>query len=168
MRTQVIPAQITTVEDRIAGNFSLSQIIILLSPVLFATLLYAFLPPQMVFAWYKLGLILIFVVLSVTLAIMVRGKIILNWLLILIRFNLRPKFYVFNKNATYAREVYKPEQEKTIKQKKTLIVTTKRIDSLSVKEILKLNNFLSSQDFSLTYRPSRKGGLNVALEKVSK
>ncbi len=37
----------STVEDKIAGNFSLTQIIILLTPVLFTTLVYTFLPPTM-------------------------------------------------------------------------------------------------------------------------
>jgi len=167
MRTRVIPAQITTVEDRIAGNFSLTQIIILLTPVLFATLVYSLLPPTMMFVWYKLGIILAFVVLAITLAIRVKGKIILSWLFILARYNLRPKFYVFNKNNSFSRVVYKPVKKEAVK-KKHLEVKEKIIEEPTVKDILRLKHFLNSEDFNLTYRANRKGGLNVAFEKVSK
>jgi hypothetical protein len=37
MRTTVIPAQITTVEDRIAANLNLTQIILLLASLFVAT-----------------------------------------------------------------------------------------------------------------------------------
>lgn len=167
MRTQVIPAQITTVEDRIAGNFSLTQIIILLTPVLFATLAYALLPPSMMFIWYKLGLILAFVVLAVTLAIRVKGKIILNWLFILARYNLRPKYYVFNKNSVFSRAVYKAVENHKV-EKKEIQVKEKVTEEPTVKDILRLKHFLNSEDFDLIYRTNRKGGLNVAFEKVSK
>ena len=76
MRSQVIPAQITTVEDKIAGDFSLTQIMLLLSPVLIATFIYAFLPPTMMLVWYKLALALFFVVVCLTLTKQVKGKII--------------------------------------------------------------------------------------------
>jgi hypothetical protein len=39
MRTRVIPAQITTVEDRIAGNLNLTQILLLMIPVILGTYL---------------------------------------------------------------------------------------------------------------------------------
>ena len=41
MRTTVIPAQITTVEDKIAGSLNLTQILILMIPVFWATIVYA-------------------------------------------------------------------------------------------------------------------------------
>ncbi len=167
MRTRVIPAQITTVEDRIAGNFSLTQIIILLTPVLFATLIYALVPPVMLFVWYKLGLVLAFVVLAITLAIRVKGKRPLNWLFILARYNLRPKFYVFNKNNSFSRVVYKPFEKQAV-EKKHLEIKEKVVEEPTVKDILRPKHFLNSEDFNLTYRANRKGGLNVAFEKVSK
>ena len=46
MRSTVIPAQITTVEDKIAGNFNLVQILLMMAPVLIATLLYTIIPTQ--------------------------------------------------------------------------------------------------------------------------
>ncbi len=59
MKTQVIPAQITTIEDKIAGNFSLTQILLLMFPVFWAAAVYTLLSPSLQLAWYKLPVILI-------------------------------------------------------------------------------------------------------------
>lgn len=168
MRTQVIPAQITTVEDRIAGNLSLTQIIILLSPVLLTTLTYALLPPSMMFVWYKLGLTILFVIVCITLAIRIKGKIVLNWLVILTRYNLRPKYYLFDKNEVFAREVYLPvnraEQTRSVKP----AVSENKIENPSIQEMLQFGYLLNKENFNLRFRTGKKGGLHVAFEKVSK
>lgn len=170
MRSQVIPAQITTVEDKIAGDLSLSQIMLLLSPVLIATFIYAFLPPTMMLVWYKLVLALFFTAFSLTLAVRVKGRIIASWLIVLIRYNTRPKYYVYNKNVVTHREIIKPElpimaevEEVAIKQASLACSNTPKI-----KDILQLNRILNTTDFNLIYRASKKGGLNVAFEKVSR
>ncbi len=168
MKTQVIPAQITTVEDRIAGNLSLTQIIILLSPVLLTTLTYALLPPSMMFVWYKLGLTTLFIIVSITLAIRVKGKIILSWIVVLTRYNLRPKHYIFNKNEVFAREVYLPldktEQAMIVKPS----AREKKIENPSVQDLLQFRYVLNRENFNLRFSTGKKGGLRVAFEKVSK
>ena len=92
MRTQVIPAQITTVEDRIAGNFSLTQILILLAPVFLATIVFVVLPPTLILTWFKVGLIIVFGIFSITLAIRIKGKLVIHWIVILLKYNVRPKY----------------------------------------------------------------------------
>lgn len=44
MRSTVIPAQVTTVEDTIAGNLTITQIMLLIAPVLLSTAIYAVVP----------------------------------------------------------------------------------------------------------------------------
>ncbi len=168
MRSQVIPAQITTVEDKIAGNFSLTQIMLLLMPVLIATFIYAFLPPTMTFVIYKLVLASFLAVLSITLAIRVKGRIIASWLVVLIRYNARPKYYIYNKNSATYREVIKPEvQTAIVEQEQDEKVSQKQINAPDIKDVLKLRHLLDTTDFNLTYRSGKKGGLNVAFEKIS-
>lgn len=168
MRSQVIPAQITTVEDKIAGNFSLTQIMLLLLPVLIASFIYAFLPPSMNFVIYKLILAGIFAVLSITLAIRIKGRIIASWLVVLLRYNSRPKYYVYNKNSVTHREVIKPEiQAIKVKSEVKEEEISKQINTPDIKDVLKLRHLLDTTDFNLTYRSGKKGGLNVAFEKVS-
>ena len=170
MRSQVIPAQITTVEDKIAGNLSLSQIMLLLSPVLIATFIYAFLPPTMMLVWYKLALALIFAVFCITLAIRVKGRIIASWLAVLLRYNARPKYYVYNKNAVIHREIIKPELPMVAELEKEVAenVNLTHNTSPKIKDILQLNHILDTTDFNFIYRAGKKGGLNVAFEKISR
>ena len=169
MRTRVIPAQITTVEDKIAGNFSLTQIIILLTPVLFTTLVYALMPPTMMFVWYKLTLTLVFMAICIVLSIRVKGKIIASWIVILARFNLRPKYYVFDKNEVFARRILKPKLEKVPESKVVDAVEDSEVYiAPSIKDLLQLNHLIQNKGFGLSYKTGKKGGLHVAFEKVAK
>lgn len=170
MRSQVIPAQITTVEDKIAGNFSLTQIMLLLLPVLITSFIYAFLPPNMSFVLYKLTLAMIFTILNVTLAIRVKGRIITSWLIVLFRYNLRPKYYVYNKNSVTHRKIIKPKLEKVLEEKDLDSVKERKekIKTTSLKELLQIDHILDTTDFNLIYRTGKKGELNVAFEKISK
>ncbi len=169
MRTRIIPAQITTVEDKIAGNFSLTQIIILLTPVLFTTLVYTFLPPTMMFVLYKLTLTAVYMTICTILAFRVRGKIIASWIIILTRFNLRPKYYVFNKNDIFLRKVSNVNVENITKANLVDVTEKKEVQTTpSIKDLLRLNHLIEEKDFNLSYRASKKGGLHVAFEKISK
>ncbi len=80
MRTTIIPAQITTVEDKIAGSLNLNQILILMIPVFWAAIVYAFLVPIMKLSTFKLGLILIVAFICLILAFRIKEKIIAEWL----------------------------------------------------------------------------------------
>ena len=53
MKVRSIPAQITTVEDKIAGNLNLTQILLLMIPVFWLMIVYTIFPPYMEFSVYK-------------------------------------------------------------------------------------------------------------------
>src|SRR3990167_7044697 len=112
MRSTVIPAQITTVEDRIAGNLNLTQMILLIIPVLWTMVVYILLFPTMQFATYKLPIIGLVTIFCLFLAIRVKGKVVIQWLIILLRYNLRPKYYLFDKNEAYLRDIDLPVFER--------------------------------------------------------
>lgn len=167
MRSQVIPAQITTVEDKIAGDFSLTQIMLLLLPVLLTSAIYALLPPNMTLVMYKLVLASVLAILCITLAVRVKGRLVASWLLVFARYNLRPKFYIYNKNTTLYREVIQPEVlvsavKETARQKKQV----GQINAPNIRDILQLNHILDTTDFNFIYKTGKKGGLNVAFEKI--
>src|SRR5581483_2108405 len=108
MKVRSIPAQITTVEDKIAGNLNLTQMILLVIPIFWIMIVYALIYPQMHFAWYKLPIILIIGLVCCVLALRIRGKVVLNWLVILLRYNSRPTFYLYDKNDSYMRTIDLP------------------------------------------------------------
>lgn len=105
MRTTVIPAQITTVEDKIAGNFNLTQILLLLASLFIAVFVYAVLPAKLQFSIYKIPLIIIEFLTCCTLASRVKGRVVLSWLFILAAYYFRPGFYVSDKNDNYLRDI---------------------------------------------------------------
>jgi len=170
MRTQVIPAQITTVEDRIAGNFSLTQILILLAPVFFATIVFVVLPPTMVLTWVKVGLIVAFGLISTTLAIRIKGMLAIHWIVVLLKYNIRPKYYVFNKNDTSYRDLLVPvlekQDSKEVKKEKSTAKEYK--PAITVPNLIQLEELINNKDFDVRFRTSKKGGLDVAFEKITK
>jgi len=104
MRTTIVPAQITTVEDRITGNLGFSQLMLLIVPVFIGSGLFVILPPFFSYAAYKIVLIVCLAVACGVLAIRIRGRILLLWLIVLLRYNTRPQYYVFDKNDAHLRE----------------------------------------------------------------
>jgi hypothetical protein len=74
MKITVVPAQVTTVEDKIMGSLSLSQLMILLLPVFIGAALFVILPPAMGSALYKYILIGILAVICMILSIRIKGK----------------------------------------------------------------------------------------------
>jgi hypothetical protein len=172
MKNRVIPAQITTVEDKIVGNLNLMQMVILMTPVFFTTLIYAMLPPSMSFVAYKLTLSAICFMICLVLSLRIKGRVVINWLSILLRYNLRAKYYIYDKNEAYLRDLYIPTLEIEKAVKKAPVKTKKTTPTTPIKEHIKnlvaLENIVGSQDVEFRYRMDRKGGLNVAFEQIKK
>ena len=172
MRTRVIPAQITTVEDKIVGSLNLMQIMMLMAPVFFMTLIYAIFPPSMSFVAYKLTLSAIFFVICITLSLRIKGKIVIHWLSILIRYNLRAKYYIYNKNESYLRTLCLPTFDKAPVAEKKLVKAKarKKIKPAiyRIKNLVSLENMIGNDEVNFRYKIGKKGGLNVAFEQIKK
>jgi hypothetical protein len=170
MRTTVIPAQITTVEDKIAGNLNFTQISILIIPVFWTMLVYEIFPPYSFFVIYKLPLILIVLAICVILSLRIKGKVVLNWLIVLIKYSLRPKYYLFNKNDTYLRTLDLPHfPKRTYKLPKFAqfkIKTNFNASSIKAIGLIKLKSFIKNPKYTLSLKPNKKGGLYVGLEQI--
>lgn len=97
---------------------------------------------------------------------------VVDWLAILMRYNLRAKYYVYNKNETHLRVLYLPsfEEEKVAEQKQVKIIARKKVSSqvYQVKNLVSWENLIGSKDMDFRYKVSRKGGLNVAFEQIKK
>lgn len=172
MRTTVIPAQITTVEDKIAGSLNLTQILLLMAPVIWTTIVYAVFFPTMKLAWYKFPVVLIVLFICLILSMRIKGKVVLNWLLVVLRFNLRPKYYLFNKNDVYQRTidlpVFEKKQRKIFKKAVAQKEVKTAIPAFGVRELIQLENLITRKNISLNFKASKKGGFNVAFEQIDK
>ncbi|MBW7956055.1 hypothetical protein H3C66_04965 [Patescibacteria group bacterium] len=126
MRTTVIPAQVTTVEDTIAGSLTLTQIILLILPVLLSTATYALLPQSMTLTTYKTTLIVILFVSFMVLALRIKGRLVVSWITLLSSYVFRPHTFVFDKSTSFCREVYVPVADKISTKTKAIQKTVSK------------------------------------------
>ena len=162
MRSTVVPAQITTVEDKIAGNLGVSQLLLLAAPIFGGSALFVVFPPFFGYAVYKVVLIVCLASICSVLAIRVKGTIILRWVMILAGYMLRPRFYVFNKNDDYLREEPAPEspaEEQTTGNEAAPRRTP--FPRLDPAELVKVQDFIANPQAQLQFKANRKGGLSV-------
>jgi len=166
MKVTVVPAQVTTVEDRITGNLSVSQIALFSIPVFGGSLLYAVLPPSMEFSLYKVIFVAIIALIAGILAIRIKGKIILMWAIIILRYRLRPKLYLFTKNTATSRKDYPEPKVQPEENLKTRMIQTVDLPRLGIQE--KAFVFASFDDpiGRLRFETTKKGGLNVRITEV--
>ncbi len=158
MRTTIIPAQITTVEDKIAGSLNFTQILLCMAPVLFGTLVYTLFLPFMKITPYKIGVVIMVTTICLILAIRVKEKIVAEWLIVLLRYKLRAKYYLFNKNDLTERLVDLPfiETAKNLARTSPAPRTKSRPD-LSIKELIRLEQAMSSRRLAVSFRFGGKG-----------
>jgi hypothetical protein len=162
MRSTVVPAQITTVEDKIAGNLGVSQLLLLTAPIFGGSALFVIFPPFFGYAVYKVVLIVCLMSICSVLAIRIKGTIVLRWVMILAEYMLRPRFYVFNKNDDYLREVATDEAP-TVEQATNDETASQRtpLPRLDPAELVKVQDFMTSPQAQLQFKANRKGGLSV-------
>lgn len=168
MRTTVIPAQITTVEDRIAGSISLQQLLILITPVFVGSLLFVVLPPFYAYATYKIVIIVCMAVTCGLLAIRFRGKIVLLWLMTLLRYNSRPRYYVLDKNDLHLREEAEPAeavQAEDMAPKKN--ANAPSVQQLSTADVIAVEAILADPTVKPHFEINKKGELRVHLTEIT-
>lgn len=166
MKVTVVPAQVTTVEDKIMGSLSLSQLMILLLPVFVGAALFAILPPAMESSVYKYVLIGILTLFCMILAIRIKGKIIALWIVTVLRYNLRPKYYLFNKNVTTHRQDYadippEPEQQTGEADRKHIA-----LPKLELHDAAYVLATIENPASNLRFETTKKGGLHVRLTEI--
>ena len=166
MKFTIVPAKVTTVEDRIAGNLSVIQMALLALPVFGGSFLFAILPPFMDGALYKYVLLGLLVVVSGLLAIRIKGKILLSWLLIIVRYNLRPSLYVYDKRTLYGREVVKASTKNKEAVEKKAKERKAKLPSVSVADTARIMKLIDHPAANLRFEVSKKGGLNVRYTQI--
>lgn len=98
MKTVKIPAQITTVEDKIMGNLTLSQLSLLMAALFSSALIYILFPPYSKLTILKGVIMAVVSLILIIMSIKIRGKLFINWLIIILLYHYRPRIYVYSKN----------------------------------------------------------------------
>jgi len=167
MKTTTVPAQVTTVEDKIAGSLSLSQLMLLCAPIFLSAVGYILFPPMLKFTITKLVLFVLLAFVFCTLSIRLRGKLIIQWIVIMGRYNLRPRYYIYNKNDLHLRD-FKPKVQAAIKKPVTAVAKKShpKLPKLPIPQLLRLQEAVIDPRAKLSFKTSRKGGLSVHITEI--
>ena len=167
MKVTVVPAQVTTVEDRIIGNLGFSQMLLMIIPVFVSAALFALLPPFMGSAFYKYLIMGILALMCCVLAIRIKGRILASWLVTIFRYNVRPKYYLFNKNVLALRQDYPVVTEKKEKEKAVAKNTERTaLPRLNTPETAKILATIENPAARVRFETTKKGGLHVRLTEI--
>jgi hypothetical protein len=163
MRSTIVPAQVTTVEDRVAGRLGLSQLILLAAPVFLGSILYVILPPFFEYHVYKIVLMVVLAVACGLLAVRVKGQILLLWLIMLVRYNLRPRYFVYSKNSLHGRDKVEPIKSEEVADNgaKAPVTAHPKLPQLSTAELVKIEELLANPQANVRFTTNRKGELRV-------
>lgn len=167
MKITIVPAQITTVEDRIIGRLSFSQMLLVIAPVFIGGALYGLIPPFMEGALYKYLIMAIIAFVSCILAIRIKGRIIAAWMVTILRYSIRPKFYLYNKNVTIHRQDYPPasaHDDETTEQQ--LVIRQQSHPRLGVLETAKVLAAIENPAANFRLESTKKGGLHARFTEI--
>ncbi len=162
MKTTVVPAQITTVEDKIAGNLSMLQISLLTIALFSGAGIYTVLPKSMELEPYKIPLIILVPGILFILSLRLKGRVIFNWLLVIAIYYLSPRMYLFNKNDTSMRDLsflkneIKKKTKKAKKEKEVEEVIYSPTDQLAFERL-----FIEGKEVRLI--PDKKGVIRATI-----
>ncbi|HMI08969.1 MAG TPA: hypothetical protein VK497_01050 [Candidatus Saccharimonadales bacterium] len=167
MRISIVPAQITTVEDKIAGNVSVQQAMLLGIPILIGFIIALVFPPSGQFVTYKIVIVISLFIICGSLAIRIKDRIVAQWLKLFVIYSARPLYYVYDKNSTYLRDTDTTEviSETVVEVQSTKkqIITTSNI---SPKEFVRLEQFATDTRAGMKFEIGKKGELNVHITEV--
>jgi hypothetical protein len=154
MRTTIIPAQITTVEDKIAGSLNMTQILILMFPVLWTALIYILFAPAMKLVPYKLGLIGVVIMVCLILVIRIKDKIVAEWLGVVLRYQFRPKYWLYNKNDVANRIIDIPDIPDIAisKRKTTKKASSDQKTEINIPDLVRLEQLIDSGKVAVRYQ----------------
>ena len=162
MKVSAIPAQVTTVEDRIAGNLNLKQLLLLASPLFLVAVSLFLLPPYGKYALYKLIIALIISLTSSVLAIRINDKIVLDIIKIRLKFELRPHLYIYRKQKTVL-EIQEVQQSIEASNKSKVVLIPKLELSKTARN--KSQRLLTDNRVNVVFH-SKGGSLNVKVSAI--
>jgi len=161
MKQVIVPAQITTVEDRIIGNISFRQLILLISPIFVATAMYIALPKFMSLSPYKIVIWLPVAITMCLSAIRLKNRLLIDWFMLMINYQKRPGLYVYNKNSLACRPINEIKKD-TQAQQPAEQANNKVAIQPSLIQLASLSRLPKEFQFKVT----KKGDLSVVFKQT--
>lgn len=136
----------------------MSQIFILMLPVLWTALIYTLVAPTMKLAPYKIALILFFTSICMVLSLRIKDKIVAQWLGIVLHYQARPKYWLYNKNDSTNRVVDVPEIPNIgLVAKKSVEKVIQNPVEVDVADLMKLEQLINTGRVAVRYQFGNKG-----------
>ena len=104
MRNTLVPAQITTVEDKITANLNLKQILIIICLIFIDLFIFGIFPPFFKLYLYKDIILFILDSNLLLLAIRIKGILMIDYLILVIKYYIRPGYYFFSTKANQKKD----------------------------------------------------------------
>jgi hypothetical protein len=167
MKSVPVPAQVTTIEDRIAGKLTLQQVVILVSALLMDFIVFAIFPSALKINFIKLLIITLITTFFSISSLRLKEKLVIYWVVLIIKYLARPRYYVYDKNDYYLRQnpaTLDPENLKVTKPNKHPLPKKMNINT---EDHLRIIQLISSDFLQLKFS-KRKGALNVSVTEKAK
>jgi hypothetical protein len=166
MKRSIVPAQITTVEDRVLGNLTPYQAGLISLPLIFGVLFYATLPPHFHLKLYKIGIIVGLELIGAVLSIRKNDQMLIFWLITRLKYNLRPRYYIYNKNDAYLRDI--PVFAPVIAEKSTAKTDVKQteVQDVEISDAVRIEAIMADERVNLRFKTGRNGGLHVVANEI--
>ena len=168
MKSITVPAQVTTVEDRLAGNLSLTQLLLLVCPVFVSCVIYVVFPPFIRISMIKIFISVVILILFAAMSIRFKGKIILMWLVLVLRYRNRPRYYLYNKNDRIFRE-HMAESSVPVGQaesKESRRPEAAPLINLATPDIARLEIAIADSRSNFNLKQTKKGVLSVHITEI--
>lgn len=162
MKSTIIPAQVTSIEDMITAKLSLTQIVLLVIPVFITALDFTVLPPVLHIRIYKIIVTLVLAIPIMSLALRIRGQILLRWLVVLFAYQIRPHRYFLTTMNLCSCSLNEPLKENYDTKKSPTTDYVVNLKDLKPAESLVVSNFLV--DKQIYYLADSKGRLDAVIE----
>ena len=163
MKTTIVPAQVTTIEDTLAGSLTLTQVVLMVIAVFLVAVVTAGFPPVLQIRAYKIFLSLGCSLPCLLLAGRWRGQLLLTWALMKISYRSRPRLYLLSEHDSahcrcLRQATQEPEQPVGISAQ-----THQVLPVLKPHEQLELSRLVDAAD-RLRFISNAKGEISVVLE----
>lgn len=168
MRISIVPAQITTVEDKITGNLSVQQAAYIGVPMILALVMTISFPPSGQIVAYKIAISVFALIVGGILAIRIKDRIIAQWIILLARYYMRPQYFVYDKRTTYLRKIKStnPIEVTDPTEQKTTSIPINTSSNLKVSERIRLENYANNPAAQMKFKVGKKGKLNVYIKET--
>ena len=162
MKSTVVPAQITTVEDKIAGSLNFIQIILLVFSLIIGTAFYGLIPPKLHLSTLKIILMITQFAVFGSLALRYKGRILADWLVIYLRYKARPRIYIYTKNDPTSREQLADIKIEQGEKAMVEVTSKKKIKNSKLTD----HPVFENSGSIISIKPSKKGGLDVEYQEA--